>query len=60
VKTLPLFHHFKAIYQFQKHIVLVKFVANAPLTKGIGHKTYYDEKFKLGTDNRSESTNLWV
>jgi hypothetical protein len=33
VKYLPLFHHFKAIYQFPKHIIfLVKIVANAPLT----------------------------
>jgi hypothetical protein len=32
VKYLPLFHHFKAIYQFAKHIIcLVKIVANAPL-----------------------------
>jgi hypothetical protein len=32
VKYLPLFHHFKAIYQFPKHtIFLVKIVANAPL-----------------------------
>jgi hypothetical protein len=32
VKCLPLFHHFKAIYQFPKHIiVLVKMVANAAL-----------------------------
>ena len=32
VKYLPLFHHFKAIYQFPKHIiVLVKIVANAAL-----------------------------
>ena len=32
VKYLPLFHHFKAIYQFPKHIiVLVKIVANASL-----------------------------
>jgi hypothetical protein len=31
VKYLPLFHHFKAIYQFPKHIIfLVKIVANAP------------------------------
>jgi hypothetical protein len=31
LKYLPLFHHFKAIYQFPKHIliVLVKIVANA-------------------------------
>jgi hypothetical protein len=30
VKYLPLFHHFKAIYQFPKHIIfLVKIVANA-------------------------------
>jgi hypothetical protein len=35
VKYLPLFHHFKAIYQFPKHIiVLVKIVANAPLKEG--------------------------
>jgi hypothetical protein len=33
VKYLPLFHHFKAIYQFPKHIIfLVKIVANAPLS----------------------------
>ena len=32
MKYLPLFHHFKAIYQFLKHIIfLVKIVANAPL-----------------------------
>jgi hypothetical protein len=32
VKYLPLFHHFKAIYQFPKHIMLwVKIVANAAL-----------------------------
>ena len=32
MKYLPLFHHFKAIYQFPKHInVFVKIVANAPL-----------------------------
>ena len=34
VKYLPLFHHFKAIYQFPKHIMfLVKIVANAALNK---------------------------
>jgi hypothetical protein len=32
VKYLPLFHHFKAIYQFPKHIFfLVKIVSNASL-----------------------------
>jgi hypothetical protein len=32
VKYLPLFHHFKAIYQFPKHIIfLVKIVANTSL-----------------------------
>ena len=32
MKYLPLFHHFKAIYQFPKHIIfLFKIVANAPL-----------------------------
>jgi hypothetical protein len=32
VKYLPLFHHFKAIYQFPKQIIfLVKIVANASL-----------------------------
>jgi hypothetical protein len=32
VNYLPLFHHFKAIYQFPKHIIfLVKIVANASL-----------------------------
>jgi len=34
VKYLPLFHHFKAIYQFPKHIMsMVKFVPNAALNK---------------------------
>jgi hypothetical protein len=34
VKYLPLFHHFKVIYQFPKHIIfLVKIVANASLSK---------------------------
>ena len=34
MKYLPLFHHFKAIYQFPKHIFcLVKIVANASLKK---------------------------
>jgi hypothetical protein len=34
VKYLPLFHHFKAIYQFPKHIIfLIKIVANALLMK---------------------------
>jgi hypothetical protein len=34
VKYLPLFHHFKAIYQFPKHIIFwVIIVANAPLKK---------------------------
>jgi hypothetical protein len=33
VKYLPLFHHFKAIYQFPKHIIfLAKIVANASLS----------------------------
>ena len=32
VKYLPLFHHFKAIYQFPKHIIFgVKIVGNASL-----------------------------
>jgi hypothetical protein len=35
VKYLSLFHHFKAIYQFPKHIIfLVKIVANAALIIG--------------------------
>ena len=34
MKYLPLFHHFKAIYQYPKHIhFLVKVVANASLKK---------------------------
>ena len=33
MKYWPLFHHFKAIYQFPKHIILVKVVANASLKK---------------------------
>ena len=33
MKYLPLFHHFKAIYQFPKNITfLVKIVASAPLS----------------------------
>jgi hypothetical protein len=33
VKYLPLFHHFKAIYQLPNHIIfLVKIVANASLS----------------------------
>jgi hypothetical protein len=33
VKYLPLFYHFKAIYQFPKHVIfLVKIVANASLS----------------------------
>jgi hypothetical protein len=40
VKYLPLFHHFKAIYQFPKHIIFwVKFVANAPLN--INPRTFF-------------------
>jgi hypothetical protein len=36
VKYLPLFHHFKAIYQFPKHIIFfVKIVANASLNEHI-------------------------
>ena len=34
VKYLPLFYHFKAIYQFPKHIIFwVKIIANATLKK---------------------------
>jgi hypothetical protein len=36
VKYLPLFHHFKAIYQFPKHIIcLVKIVATASFNKNV-------------------------
>ena len=36
MKYLPLFHHFKAIYQFLKHIIfLVKIVANVSLSEAI-------------------------
>jgi hypothetical protein len=39
VKCLPLFHHFKAINQFPKHIIVLdKIVANAPLNKKKGKK----------------------
>ena len=42
VKYLPLFHHFKAIYQFQKQIiVLVKIVANASLNFSIHNSKGY-------------------
>jgi hypothetical protein len=40
-KYLPLFHHFKAVYQFPKHIfILVKIVANASLNNFL---IYYDQ-----------------
>ena len=46
VKYLPLFHHFKAIYQFPKHIIfLVKIVANASLNKQWTVK--YDLKYLI-------------
>ena len=36
MKYLPLFHHFKAIYQFLKHIIfLVKIVVNVSLSEAI-------------------------
>jgi hypothetical protein len=49
VKYLPLFHHFKAIYQFPKHIIfLVKIVANASLNRE-----------KLKTMNQNIIWRLW-
>jgi hypothetical protein len=50
VKYLPLFHHFKGIYHFPKHIIfLVKIVANAALINpasillgGLVGKKYFD------------------
>jgi hypothetical protein len=40
-KYLPLFHHFKAVYQFPKHIFFfVKIVANASLDNFL---IYYDQ-----------------
>jgi hypothetical protein len=50
VKYLPLFHHFKGIYHFPKHInFLVKIVANAALINpasillgGLVGKKYFD------------------
>ena len=41
MKYLPLFHQFKAIYQFPKHIIFwVKIVANAPLKIEISYTKY--------------------
>ena len=43
MKYLPLFHHFKAIYQFPNHIIfLVKIVTNAPLKV-----SFFKTEFKL-------------
>ena len=49
MKYLPLFHHFKAIYQFPKHIIfLVKIVANASsLSVSIEHQSVYKNQFQL-------------
>jgi hypothetical protein len=44
VKCLPLFHHFKAIYLFPKHMIfLIKIVANAPLSKKLGTTTVFNQ-----------------
>jgi hypothetical protein len=53
VKYLPLFHHFKAIYQFPKHInCLVKIVANAPLKSEI--RDEINKKELYGTNKNSD------
>ena len=52
VKYLPLFHHFKAIYQFPKHIIfLVKIVANASLTyfRSINFSSFYNSLLDFTT-----------
>jgi hypothetical protein len=42
VKYLPLFHHFKVIYQFPKHMIfLVKIVANASFRNLLAYKLAY-------------------
>jgi hypothetical protein len=55
VKYLPLFHHFKAIYQFPKHIIFwVKIVANASLTEHNVTKslqTYNHDNLQIETIN---------
>jgi hypothetical protein len=50
VKYLPLFHHFKAIYQFPKHrICLVKIVTNASLNiKITGYRFSGTSKHRSG------------
>ena len=43
VKCLPLFHNFKAIYQFPKHIILlVKIVANASLMTCLDGQRFFE------------------
>jgi hypothetical protein len=53
VKYLPLFHHFKAIYQFPKHIIfLVKIVANASLNGTYSYYTFAEKYIKHKGNNR--------
>ena len=51
MKYLLLFHHFKAFYQFPKHIiVLVKIVANASL-RNVGRHQITEAVNRRRTDN---------
>jgi hypothetical protein len=57
IQYLPLFHHFKAIYQFPRHIFfLVKIVANASLSQGFVIveflKFYYTNPWLFYVDTR--------
>jgi hypothetical protein len=61
VKHLPLFHHFKAIYQFPKYkLFLVKIVANAALIKQkyIHNPNIIKLKNSMTSKNRTELTKL--
>jgi hypothetical protein len=51
VNYLPLFHHFKAIYQFPKHIILlVKIVANASLKIALTGLAYKGNNYCPGRE----------
>jgi hypothetical protein len=59
VKYLPVFHHFKAIYQFPKHIMfLVKIVANASLSNREWKRRWNDAPVQEDKKNSSRQINL--
>ena len=67
VKYLYLFHPFKAIYQFRKHIIfLVKIVANVSLSinNSLGNRTYTPTTLTRGNPEQSlafqPKTKNWI